>query len=390
MLYMNSYLKKYFLLTGSTLLLLSGFILLVDPQHIFRVVNVKGFNHKKPFMYLGGMRETKSIDLESGVFDTILLGTSRTNQGIKLGHSVFNDKSAYHAALDGANFYEIYKVFEFANKHNNLKTVIIGLDFFCFENGEKPSEAFYQSRFADKNIFISNFNDLVSPLMLQRSLKTVEANILLKSNATNQENIEEKENNNITYTKRFQGVNLKKKSNENFQYNSPERIVLLEKIIQEARKNNIELYLFISPVHARHLEDLRLSDLYETFEQWKRELVKITHKDSINNPDKEPIKIWNFSGYNSITTEEFYEKWYSDKNHYKEVLGDLVLDLMFSYPERPQNVPVDFGSVININNIEQHLQKIREDQKNYHRKFAKEIQELERLAKEKKAQEFSE
>ncbi|NEP78083.1 MAG: hypothetical protein F6K39_07765 [Okeania sp. SIO3B3] len=93
--------------------------------------------------------------------------------------------------------------------------------------------------------------------MLQRSLKTIEANLLLKSNATNQENIEEKENKNINYTKRFQGVNLKKKSNENFQYNSPDRIFLLEKIVQEARKNNIELYLFISPVHARHLEDLR-------------------------------------------------------------------------------------------------------------------------------------
>ncbi|NEP78084.1 MAG: hypothetical protein F6K17_04835 [Okeania sp. SIO3C4] len=74
---------------------------------------------------------------------------------------------------------------------------------------------------------------------------------------------------------------------------------------------------------------------------------------------------------NGITTEEFYEKWYSDRNHYKKVLGNLVLDLMFSYPERPENVPVDFGTVINLNNIEQHLQKIREDQKNYHRKFAK-------------------
>ncbi|NEP78082.1 MAG: hypothetical protein F6K17_04825 [Okeania sp. SIO3C4] len=141
---MNSYLKKYFILTASTLLLLSGFILLVDPHYIFPVVNVKGFNQKKPFIYLGGMRETKSIDLESGVFDTILLGTSRTNQGIKLDHSVFNDKSAYHTALDGANFYEIYKVFEFANKHNHLKTAIIALDFFCFENGKKATEQFYQ------------------------------------------------------------------------------------------------------------------------------------------------------------------------------------------------------------------------------------------------------
>lgn len=75
-------------------------------------------------------------------------------------------------------------------------------------------------------------------------------------------------------------------------------------LIKESRANNIELLLFISPVHARQLEVIRLSNLYPTFEQWKRDMVKVIAEDVEQHPDKSPIQLWDFSGYNLLTTRE--------------------------------------------------------------------------------------
>jgi hypothetical protein len=371
---MQVYLIKYLSLTGMTLLLISGFILLVDPLNIFRLAKIEGFNKLKPYRFNGGMRETKSIDIESGGFDTLILGTSRTNQGIKTSHAFFDGKRPYHAALDGANFYEIYQVFEFAAKHNDIKMVVLGLDFSTFANDKTVIDSFYESRFAGKNILISNFSDLFSPLMLMRSINTVKENLYMNDDANLVgDDADEEEN----FTKRFQGINLVQPLGQDFQYNSPERLNLLENLIGKAIKNDIKLYLFISPVHARDLEDLRLSGLYPLFEQWKRELVNITAKITAKYPDEEEVKIWDFSGYNSITTEEFYEKWYKDRTHYKRILGDMVLEVMSSHPHRPDGAPMDFGTVININNVEEHLQVIRQSQHCYHQRFEQEIRELE-------------
>jgi hypothetical protein len=60
--------------------------------------------------------------------------------------------------------------------------------------------------------------------------------------------------------------------------------------------------------------------------------------------------LWDFSGYSSVTTEALPElgsraemRFYRDSSHFKDVVGDFVLDRLFglSHPRRP--VPLDFG-----------------------------------------------
>lgn len=391
--YIKSYLKKYLFLVFIALLFSSGFILIIDPLYIFRIVNIKGFNAQKPFYQDGGMRESKSIDLNSGKYDVVLFGTSRVNQGIDSSHPLFPhhlfpNQHIFNAGLNGAHFYETYKVFKFASEQNQLDTAIIDLGFEFFTNQQRVIDAFYESKFADKNqnMIIANFNDLFSYKMLERSWKTFAIN-----RATKQVSLTSEKAKNNRIKGIFNSVKLLKPADDSLQYNSPDTISLVKQIIEEARAKNIKLYLLIAPVHARHLENKRLSDLYPVYEQWKRDLVKVVAEDARKHPEQNLIYLWDFEGYNSVTTEvpETNEPkdeltWFKDQTHQTRELGNWVMEVMFSYPNRPDYIPSDFGVLLTEDNIEQHLQKIRQDQAKYHLQYPEEIKKIERLAKKEK------
>ncbi len=74
-------------------------------------------------------------------------------------------------------------------------------------------------------------------------------------------------------------------------------------------------------------------------------------------------------------------KWYYESSHYTKELGNMVLDLVLNYPDRNNNIPQDFGLVINQDNLESHLQRIHVEQNNYHSNFPEEIVEIEQIAK---------
>ncbi|NEQ87322.1 MAG: hypothetical protein F6K26_47080, partial [Moorea sp. SIO2I5] len=99
-------------------------------------------------------------------------------------------------------------------------------------------------------------------------------------------------------------------------------------------------------------ESLRVSGLWPELEKWKSRLVEIT-------------AVWDFSGYNSITTEAIGEgmKNYWDSSHYREEVGDLILNRLFSY--QSQTVPEDFGVLITPENVESHLGKIRNERESW-------------------------
>ena len=57
---------------------------------------------------------------------------------------------------------------------------------------------------------------------------------------------------------------------------SEDRFNDFKKIVEFCRQNNIELIVFISPSHATQWEALRVTDRWDSFEEWKRKMVAIT------------------------------------------------------------------------------------------------------------------
>lgn len=127
---------------------------------------------------------------------------------------------------------------------------------------------------------------------------------------------------------------------------SQKQLDSLKTVINLCQQHNIKYYIFISPTHVTQYEAIDRAGLWSTFEQWKREVANIT-------------PIWDFSGYNSVTTEAISESMtnYIDNSHYSKYTGKLVLNKMFNY--EADVIPQDFGILLNLNNLESHLNEIK-------------------------------
>ncbi len=164
-------------------------------------------------------------------------------------------------------------------------------------------------------------------------------------------------------------------------------MALFRSLIKKARDKDIELTFAISPVHSYQMELMRLLSIYPVFEDWKREIVEVLEEESAPHPDKDPFPLWDFSGYNSITTENFANgnspsgslRWYWEPTHYKREVGDLILKRILG---DGKGVPDDFGVRLKADNIEKELLKIRADRKRVHAKNPEIIKELDRIWKE--------
>ena len=72
-------------------------------------------------------------------------------------------------------------------------------------------------------------------------------------------------------------------------------------------------------------------------------------------------------------------RWYLDSSHYKKGLADLMLDRLFGYAAPERVVPDSFGVLVNSENIDGHLQKIRADRQNYRDTHPDDIAEIEKV-----------
>lgn len=136
-----------------------------------------------------------------------------------------------------------------------------------------------------------------------------------------------------------------------------------------------ELEVVISPEHAHQLEISAAIGEWATIENAKRALVELLADDAAHHVDAAPIPLWDFSGYSSITTESFPEpgsraemRFYWDSSHFKDNVGDFILDRLFGVTDPRRAVPADFGVPLTADTIETALARVREDQLAYRRR----------------------
>lgn len=108
-------------------------------------------------------------------------------------------------------------------------------------------------------------------------------------------------------------------------------------------KNNIKLILFITP-HSRIMFDTYDIDSYLEF-------IKTISKFNT---------FYNFSGYNSVTTNDYN---YYEDSHYLPHVGRLIAARIFK--DQTIKVPNDFGVYVTKDNIDEHLKNFKEQIINY-------------------------
>lgn len=329
----------------------------IDPYGIFgrpvalpvNRLQIEKFNHTKLF---------KAADLTRVRPMTLLLGSSRTDLGLDPQHPALGDRQpAYNLGLVGPNMYEVKRYFDRALlQQPDLKTVVLGVDLFMF-NAYKLNEVdFTEARIKAAGMPLT---DVLSATLswgaLQASYRTVRASLGDRAYYLYRE-----DGMRYVYGDRpDEPVPDKFESMivgflENPQYYGRYRPALeqmeaFRELVATCRDRGIELHVFISPSHALQWEALHTAGLWGQWEAWKRDLASVT-------------PVWDFSGYNAITTEPLREVMdhYWDSSHYRKAVGDRVLARLF---EQPGATP-DFGVRLDGADpaaIEAHLAQVRRD-----------------------------
>jgi hypothetical protein len=385
------YVKTSLALSLFALLLIVLFNLLIDPFSIYNSPKIEGININKP-AFSTHLRMSKAVVVSKIKPSGIILGNSRAENGINPGHSGWNAKSVYNLGLGNANIYEVYRYLQHAHTSYKLKEVVLMLDLVMFNATHNREKKDFDERRLKMNYYgdkqEERWIDTLSPLI---SFDALVASITTLFN----QGIDPKKDRYLAngmvdpYSRQSQIYNqgghhqvfignekgyLEGPSYNDFSFVSSLRDnwSIYAKILSFAHENNIDLYMAISPSHARMLEVIDVKGLWDTFENWKRKLVFLN--EEVSRQFKKPaLPLLDFSGYNKYTTEELPDfndretkmKWYWESSHFKKELGDLVLDCLFYKSCLDNNRIHEFGIKLTSDTIDSNLYKIREQKKSW-------------------------
>ena len=349
--------------------------IVVDPFGILGLVNVSGFNAEKTERFQGGARVERSLRLWLGRYDTIILGTSRAMYGLDPSRPALRPFRAYNAGLGGTSMSEVYRVGRFALEHQRARRMIVGLDLFMFNSRRGVRGDFAVSGFAGipmPYVYAQSFLDYGS---LSASFRTAIDNLMGKKSG-------ERVNGHLDGSIRIRLRKNPRKPFEKFVIRPPRAlrdydydrssIFLLGDLLTRFADAGLTTYLFISPGHVRSIEALAASGLYDTFDQWKRDLAALVDQVNAGAVEARSVTLWDFSGYNSITTERVPARgeegeltWFWDKSHYKPATGDMVVARMLNLDGNVARPPEDFGVQLSGATVDVALQLMRERRRAY-------------------------
>lgn len=327
-------------------------VAIVDPYDVTGIVAVPGINAEKTHRIEGGARVERSLRLWLSDHDTLILGGSRAWVGIDPAGRTLASLNAYNAAVPGATMTEIHAIGSFALANEQPKRVIISLGFSMFEADRTTERDFSASGFDGDPMPLVYARSLLSPEAFIDALQTVRANVTGTRTSDRSDGFHRRLSPDCNYRRAFTDVLAKKFLVEpwhyaHFEYDAG-RVRQLEELLRRFSAAGVEVILFTSPVHARQLEAIAAMGLYPVFERWLSDLAATVDRVNVSRATKRPVTLWDFTGYNSITTEKIPGPndratkmvWYWDSSLYTPALGELVLSRMLGRGAPP---PADFG-----------------------------------------------
>jgi hypothetical protein len=303
---------------------------------------------------------------------TLALGNSRVEAGIDPDSLRWpaTARPVYNMALPATGIDAALLSLQHVMQAGKLEMVVVGVDFFDFVINDKPDTAKPQTQQLsefEKRLLVNRDGSPNAPYSLQRLKDGVSTmfslNALVDSvqtvvlqNRSDQPDLTDRGFNPMREFQRFIRVDgqhvMFRQVETTYLTNylrAPKAIYRagtttskefeeLRAIIGLCRNSGIRLILYIHPSHAHMLESYRIAGLWPLFEEWKRAVVRIVDDDAAAHPSAPPADLWDFSGYNEITSEAVPAagekrkamRWYWETGHYKREVGDIVLDRILS------------------------------------------------------------
>jgi hypothetical protein len=402
----------YSFLASAALVLtaVAGFNWVVDPIRLFEPPVVERLNLHKPLWFFGQLI-SKPYAIRRQQPDALLLGTSRAGVTLDPRHPAWRGYRPYNAALAGTSTRVHYHSFEHARAQGVLRRVLLGLDLFSFnscrdQRRELPERDFLERLSQPPGVnwsfpgrsLVDHATALLALDSTRKSWRTWRSQPLY---ASGQGGLLDARADGFWYGEFAEGTRQRQvfraierqyvaldwfpppaKCYSLYSEGSPSQLDYFERLLRSAHANDTQLILYFSPFHARLGEAMDAVELWDDFEQLKREVLHL-NESVARAAGGSPFAVWDFSGYNAVTTERVPAAddassrmhWFIDGTHGSLALGNLVQDSIF---DRSPAVP-GFGVRLDADNLEQQLERTRKARDVYRAKFPGEVREVRRL-----------
>ncbi|WP_052807890.1 hypothetical protein [Methyloterricola oryzae] len=394
---MKRYLLTVACVAAAILMCVAAINSLIDPWALWGTHRYPGLSVLKPSIG-NHEREFEHNLAVIKAWDAIILGTSRSDRGLDPQHPAFRGLRTANLAIDGQPPEESFNLFDVTTRRGARKAVI-GLDFVAAnvvlrtppDSMNVPRPASW-SRLISMNVLRASFETIIEnrrhPVSDPCNSDKAWREDGFRCASSIKENLRADARN--SFLLHLNSLYRPKPSRE-FSFANPTRdpMKAIRALLERAHERGVDLRLLISPSHAWQWEAIYYSKLWDQWEEWKRRIVEL-NRDTAEASGSPPFPIWDFSGYNSITTEKFPPAGdsttpvfgYWETSHYTKAVGDMVLDRIFGTRFSSTPVPADFGVSLDVTNLESHLTTIREQRRLWLRDHKEEAEELEKLARE--------
>ena len=309
--------------------------------------------------------------------EVVFLGSSRTEIGLPTDSHLFSGKRVFNLAISGASVGDAAKMLEHTRFFHPPEVIIWGLDY-GWQFREKTGNTDFASELVARGPYyplrrtLLNIKRAVSMAMTAETMKILFGqseqsclSLLAYHGHKSAQCLEIIMQNEGGTAKAFEEV-LKKKEPLGNPDNVAATIQLLDRTLDRSCQDGTVMRFFIQPIHA--LAELSYwATLEDDIDDWKRALVKMTDARRQSGCD---IKLFDFSGFNSITTEEIPQatgkegmRYYWEQSHYKSEVGQRILEKLLATGGTAEEN--DFGVELRAETIEQHLQNFRQARRQY-------------------------
>ncbi len=333
----------------------------VDPYNLYKM----DFYPNKP-KQTGQMRLIKLLEIKEKIPVSIVLGTSRADMAIDPTHQYFQQPS-YNLSNSGATVYEAKYYVKEAVKLG-VKNILLVADWRMFNDTMKKTDDF-ESYFDNLNIYkyllsYKSFKDSIYTIKNQNLNNFYFSNGLM--NDSHMWNSISSQGGHFSVMKKDEKSYYKSYSSNN-KYRDTKKNSFIDfiKILRICYENKINLEIIFGPSHIRQWEAFSYYHDINIWYKWKKDVVLAVNQVA-KEKNKNPFRVFDFSVYHDFTAEkvptdpQVTMKYHWESSHYKKELANIVLDRLLGISPYK-----DFGVELNIQNIDNYIQKLKDDRVNF-------------------------
>lgn len=412
-----TYLKLWVLTIFFLLIGIAAFNYCVDPYGLFNAPRTDGFNQDKPAVR-GHARLAKPYQVNHVAPQTIIMGNSRPEMGVDPANTCWPTelKPVYNLGLPGASIYMAMRSAQHAMVKNPIKQILWGLDFVDFlsmhsinENPHDwpPEKLKFEDRLnvnADGSrntrywwtILKEQSQSLLSMDALNDSFYTLLNQANPSAPSTRFDGFNTAKDLKYVIALEGQAIIFKQKNIEIAKLFSHREWSLYQdtkhwsqefesvsRLLQLAKQQNVKVQLFINPYHADYLTALELAGWWPDFDQWKRQLTRLSEESG--------VELWDFSAINEFSVEQpppmddrkTLLKWFWEPAHYRREFGNLMLSNLLQ-KNCSSNTLNSAGTLLTSKNIDRHLKQLSSAMERYHHNYPSAIKRLQLIQASKK------